>query len=216
MWRGWLEHIAGRVKDLPTISLAYLEPEDLSNRAPRLRISWDADRLGITGTEVVARLDAGTPRILLNGSGTRPDHMASSLSIMPYMMDPGEEVIIADAIHAALTNPGTHASPVMPSGPPARLAGNWLVTVQYARGAGRQHFTITQDGGTLNGQHKGEIYQGDLSGTVHGDQVVLKSRMPVGGNAIAWTFTGTASGNILSGDVDMGEYGPASFTAHRG
>jgi hypothetical protein len=39
--------------------------------------------------------------------------------------------------------------------------------------------------------------------------------MPVGGNAIAWTFTGTASGDALSGAVDMGEYGPASFTAHR-
>jgi uncharacterized pyridoxal phosphate-dependent enzyme len=215
MWRGWLDHIAARVKGLATVRVEYLEPEDLSNRAPRLRILWDANRLGITGTEVAARLDAGTPRILLNGSGSRPDHMASSLTIMPYMMDPGEEVIIADAIHAALTNPGTYASPAVPSGAPARLAGSWLVTVQYARGTGQQHFTITQDGSVLKGQHKGEIYQGDLGGTVHGDQVVLKSRMPVGGNAIAWTFTGTASGDALSGAVDMGEYGPASFTAHR-
>ena len=51
MWRGWLDHIAGRIKDLPTVHFAYLQPEDLSNRATRLRIHWDAGKLGITGTE---------------------------------------------------------------------------------------------------------------------------------------------------------------------
>ncbi|MBN9587939.1 MAG: Cys/Met metabolism pyridoxal-phosphate-dependent protein [Alphaproteobacteria bacterium 64-11] len=216
MWRSWLDHIAGRVKDLPTVQLEYLQPQDLSNRATRLRIHWDANRLGITGSEVEARLDAGTPRILVeNGTGSRPGEMASTLTIMPYMMDPGEEAIVADAIHAALTNPGSHATPTAPSGAPAPVAGDWLVTVQYQRGTGEQRFVIRQDGSTLTGHHKGEIYEGDLSGTVHADQVVLKSHTPVGGNTIAWTFTGNAGANSLAGTVDMGEYGPASFTARR-
>ncbi|MCP5411326.1 MAG: PLP-dependent transferase [Alphaproteobacteria bacterium] len=216
MWRGWLDHIAGRVKDLPSVRFEYLEPEDLSNKAPRLKIHWDGARLGITGTEVEARLDAGTPRIFLQGgTGTRPDAMNSTLTIMPYMMDPGEEVIVANAIHAVLTNPGSHENPVVPSGAPADIAGDWLVTVRYGRGTGEQHFTIRQQGNAVSGHHKGELYAGELGGTVHADQVTLTSRTPVGGNTIHWTFSGTAKNGALSGMVDMGEYGPAEFSARR-
>ena len=124
MWRGWLRTIEALLKPLPSTSFDYLEPNDLSNKATRLRIKWDANVLKITGTEVVARLDAGTPRILVEGgTGRRPDQMASTLTIMPYMMDPGEDRIIADAIHAALTNPGHFDNPVVPSGPAASVGG---------------------------------------------------------------------------------------------
>ena len=60
-------NIEARLKPLPSTSFEYLEPEDLSNKAPRLRIHWDANVLKITGTELVARLDAGTPRIVIDG-----------------------------------------------------------------------------------------------------------------------------------------------------
>jgi hypothetical protein len=39
--------------------------------------------------------------------------------------------------------------------------------------------------------------------------------MPVGGNAIRWTFEGSVRGNSMSGTANMGEYGPATFTAVR-
>ena len=58
--RSWLETIEARMKPLPSTGFEYLEPEDLSNKSPRLRISWDANVLKITGAELVARLDAGT------------------------------------------------------------------------------------------------------------------------------------------------------------
>src|SRR5471032_437522 len=136
MWRGWLQNIEARLKPLPSTSFEYIEPNDLSNKAPQLRIHWDANVLKITGTELVARLDAGTPRILVGGgTGQRPDRMASTLTIMPYMMDPGEDRIIADAIHAALTNPGHFDNPpALPSGAPAAVGGAWAVTVTYPRG----------------------------------------------------------------------------------
>jgi hypothetical protein len=50
---------------------------------------------------------------------------------------------------------------------------------------------------------------------VHGDQIELRSVMEVPGNPIHWTFTGSLQENMLSGIVDMGEYGPASWTAIR-
>ena len=39
--------------------------------------------------------------------------------------------------------------------------------------------------------------------------------MDVPGNAIHWTFTGTHQGDRMSGTADMGEYGPARWTATR-
>ena len=216
MWRGWMQTIENRLKALPSTSFEYLEPEDLSNKATRLRVKWDAKVLGITGTELVARLDAGSPRILIDaGTGRRPDQMASSVIIMPYMMDPGEDRIIAEAMHAALTNPGHFENPPVPGGTPAAIAGNWAVTVQYMLGRGEQKFTIEQSGADIAGLHHGELYRGTLQGRVRGNQVELRTVMEVPGNPIHWTFTGTAQGNAMSGAANMGEYGPATWTAVR-
>jgi hypothetical protein len=192
------------------------KPADLSNKSTRLRIHWDASKLGITGTEVVARLDAGTPRIRVeSGTGTRPGQMDSALTIMPYMMDPGEDRIVADVLYAIMRNPGAIADVAVPKGAPASLQGNWAVTVKYLRGEGHQHFALSQSGGTLTGTHKGEIYQGVVTGEVRGETVELHSHMPVSGSAIAWSFKGAVHGDTMSGTMDMGEYGPASWTAVR-
>jgi len=215
-WLSWLQHIEARVKGLPSVTTEYLQPEDLSNKAPMLRILWDATQLKITGTELVARLDAGSPRILVDGgTGVRPDKMASSLTIMPYMMDPGEDKIVADAIYEGLTKPGHYDDPIIPSGTPAQIEGNWAVTVQYSRGVGEQRFTLSQSGNTLTGTQHGELYQAEVKGSIHATQVELHSVMAVSGNVIPWTFKGTVEGSGMSGAVHLGEYGDASWKAIR-
>jgi hypothetical protein len=214
MWRAWMQTVETRLRPVSGLTFEYLEPEGLSNRATRLRIHWDAGEIGITGTEMEAMLNAGTPRIMTEpASGRRPDMMASTLTLMPYMMDKGEDRILADALFKAFTNPGHHANPVVPTGTPAALAGNWAVRIQYVRDIGEQHFTLHQDGNALTGDQKGELYNATLKGNVHGDQVELHSVMPVSGNHIVWTFKGTVTGNAISGSVDMGEFGPATWTA---
>ena len=215
-WLSWLQHIEGRVKGLPSVTTEYLQPEDLSNRAPRLRINWDANQLKITGTELVERLDKGTPRILVDGgTGRRPDKMDSSLTIMPYMMAVGEEKIVADAIYEGLTHPGHYENPVIPQGAPVQIAGNWAVEIKYIRGIGEQKFTLQQDGDRVTGTQQGEIYKADLKGRVQADHIELTSDMAVPGNSIFWTFRGVVFGNNASGTVHMGEYGDATWIAVR-
>jgi seryl-tRNA(Sec) selenium transferase len=215
MWRGWLKTIEARLKPLASTSFEYLEPDDLSNRATRLRIKWDANVLKITGTELVARLDAGTPRILVEGgAGRRPDQMASSLTIMPYMMDPGEDRIIADAIHALLTNPGHFDNPPpLPTGAPAPIGGAWDVTINYPRGEATHRLTLVQNGDAITGQHKGEIFTGTVRGTVRAGTVELRSTMVNPGNNFSYAFRGVFNGERMGGTVDMGEYGPAAWSA---
>jgi uncharacterized pyridoxal phosphate-dependent enzyme len=215
-WRSWLEHIESHVKSFPSVTTEYLQPEDLSNRAPRLAIRWDASKLGITGSELVEHLDKGTPRILVEGGeGRRPDHMASSIAIMPYMMAAGEERIVADTLYEIFTRPGHYENPVIPEGTPAPIAGNWSVAIKYLRGTGEQHFTLEQEGNTLTGSQAGEVYNASLKGVVHANQVELRSQMEVPGNTIPWTFRGVLAGNSISGTVHMGEYGGATWTAVR-
>jgi seryl-tRNA(Sec) selenium transferase len=215
-WRSWLKNIEARLKPLPSTSFDYLEPEDLSNRAPELRINWDANVLKITGTELTAHLDAGTPRILVGGSrGSRPDMMNSSVTIMPYMMESGEDRIIANAIYEALTKPGHYENPVIPTGAPASVQGSWAVTIQYPRGIGEQKFTLEQTGNDLTGTQNGEIYNATFKGTIHANQIELHSNMEVGGNSIPWNFKGDVDGSNIAGIVHMGEYGDATWKASR-
>ncbi|MGA9133282.1 MAG: PLP-dependent transferase [Terracidiphilus sp.] len=216
-WRLWLSYIESRISTFPSVTTEYLEPEDLSNRAPRLAIRWDANQLLITGTELAERLDKGIPRILIaEPAGRRPEHMASSIIIMPYMMAPGEAQIVADALVEIFRHPGHYENPPIPQGTLAEVAGTWDVEVKFIRGTGHQRFTLQQSGDVLTGSQTGEVYQASLQGSVKADQVELRSEMSVPGNTIPWSFTGSAKGDSMTGNVSMGEYGAASWTAIRG
>ena len=65
------------------------------------------------------------------------------------------------------------------------------------------------------GSHEGWAYQGDLFGEVDGNHVRLHSSLPADGNRLSYTFTGTLSGNEMSGGVEIGEYGAARWRARR-
>ena len=212
-WMRWLRVIEDRVKSLPSVTTEYLQPEDLSNKAPQLRVRWDATQLKITGTEMVARLDAGTPRILINGSGTRPDAMASAATIMPYMMQAHDAQLIADALYEGLTKPARYTDPMVPQGAAAEVSGRWLTTITYQRGEAEQHFELVQSGHEVKGMLQGEIYTAALTGSVHGSEVMLHGEMPASGYTISWHFAGAVTGGAMSGRVNLGEYGEAEWKA---
>lgn len=214
-WLEWDNYIAAAVKDIPSVVTEVKMPDaDLSNRAPTLSIKWDAAKVGITGTELVEKLDKGTPRILVEGGhGSRPDKMASSVGIMPYMMQPGDYKIVAETISKYLRNPGHYENPPVYSGSPADMAGTWNVTIQYIRGVGEQRFMLKQDGNRISGEQKGEIFNATLEGKADANHVTLSSVMPAYGYEVNFVFTGVVSGSSYSGEVKLGEYGAATFTA---
>ena len=214
-WLAWDQSIADSLKGIPSLTTEVEMPTaDLSNRAPLLHVKWDGTKVGITGTELVAKMDAGTPRVLvMGGEGKRPDEMASSITIMPYMMQPGDAKIVADTLSQALRNPGQHANSPVPSGPTAEIAGTWNVTIQYHKGVGHQQFVLQQNDVSLTGDQKGEIFNAQLKGKVQADHVQLNSVMHANGYQVPFHFTGVVSGAAMSGDVKMGEYGAATFTA---
>ncbi len=214
-WLAWDQHIADALKGIPSLTARIQMPtDDLSNRAPTVEIEWDAAKVGMTGSELVKKLDEGTPRILVaGGSGKRPDSMRSAISIMPYMMQPGDYKVVADALSKHLRNPGTFENPATSSAPDANIAGTWNVTIDYSVGTGKQQLTLQQTGNAITGKQAGEIFSTEMRGKVQGDHVELRSSMPANGSTINFTFSGAVSGGTYSGDVTLGEYGVAKFKA---
>jgi hypothetical protein len=82
------------------------------------------------------------------------------------------------------------------------------------RGVGKQQFVLLQNGTELSGEHNGEIYKANLDGKVNADHVTLKSVLSVPGDqSVPFIFTGVVADGTFSGDVKLGEYGVATFTA---
>jgi seryl-tRNA(Sec) selenium transferase len=215
-WQGWLDQISTTVKKVNGVTTRVSDPEGLSNKTPMLHIEWDANDVGITGTEVAKLLLDGEPRIVLaGGSGTRPTSMKSSASVTPYMMMPGDDKIVAERLHAVLSSPPKFENPVVPQGEPASIAGQWEAEITFLRGSATHTLLLEQHGQDLVGTHQGEFVSGDLNGTVAANQVHFRSRQRIQGQHLSYDFTGTVEGDKMSGSVNMGEYGEAHWTAQR-
>ena len=93
-WEGYLRTITDAISEFPSIQSEVRQP-GRSNVAPVLHISWDMSAINIEPNDVVQRLSEGEPRIEMGGG-------ADGLSIMPYMMEPGEDALVADRLREIL------------------------------------------------------------------------------------------------------------------
>jgi len=217
LWQSWLDGIATNVKRVPGVTTRIEQPEGLSNKTPILRIEWDAAKLGITGEEVRDHLLDSEPRIVLGSAhGRRPDQMASGVSITPYMLMPGDDKIVSDRLHLTLSKPPQiDAPPEPPKGDPATVGGQWQIELQFARGSALHTVVFEQNGADLVGTHHGEYGMGDLQGKLHADQIRFRSSQRIEGQILSYDFKGNVDGDKMGGDVGLGEYGSARWTAQR-
>jgi L-seryl-tRNA(Ser) seleniumtransferase len=215
-WENWIQTIADRVSTVDGVTTQVLQPEGLSNNAPRLRISWDGEQLGLSGAEAEKMLLEGDPRIILGGSSgnTRMGSKDSSLTIMPYMMMPGDAKIVSERIHAVLSKPQKVSRPPK-AAPSVNVAGQWDVELQFILGKAAHGFVFEQRGEDLVGTHTGEFLGGDVRGSVEGNEIWVRSSHRYEGTRIGYEFVGTVSGDTITGTVDLNEYGQARFTAKR-
>jgi L-seryl-tRNA(Ser) seleniumtransferase len=219
-WESWLAHVAERVSTLPGVRTGVVEPESLSNNAPRLRISWETCRFGIGGSDVFDLLLAGEPRIILAGARGRfqdcPESASDSwVEIMPWMMEPGQDGIVADRLHGLLSRPPHIAKVQRPTSAPEPVQGSWEVDLRFVHGLDTHLLFFEQDTHKLTGRHIGRTLEGALRGEIYGDQIEFRSSQRYEGARLQFDFKGKVSGNSMEGTVELGEYGPADWTAHR-
>ena len=106
-YRRRAEHIAKQVSSLPTIQTQIFIPE-VANHVPHLLITYDQNRIKITGREVKEKMREGKPRIELNPStGGGPASAGlpggpNTVVVGVWMLQPGEEVVVAKRLREVL------------------------------------------------------------------------------------------------------------------
>ena len=101
------------------------------------------------------------------------------------------------------------------SSPSVNISGHWDVDIEFYSSKSRHTIFLEQDGNWIKGSHKGDFSLRDMVGTIDGDQIKLSSSDRHVADNILFVFSGTVAGNALSGEIYMGEYIRAKFTAMR-
>ena len=101
------ERIAKHVNNLPTVQTRIFIPE-VANHVPHLLITYDQNRIKITGREVMQKMRAGKPRIELNPStGGAPASAGlpsgpNTIVVGVWMLQPGQDVVVAKRLREVL------------------------------------------------------------------------------------------------------------------
>ncbi len=107
-YRKRAERIAQQLKNIPTVQTQIFIPAVAANHVPHLLITYDQNRVKITGAEVMQKMREGKPRIELNPStGGAPASAglpggANTIVVGVWMMQPGEDLIVAKRLREVL------------------------------------------------------------------------------------------------------------------
>jgi len=90
-WQQRLDTVSRQITKIPGVSTSFFTP-DIANHVPHMQITWDA-KISLTPQQVSQTLRAGQPSIVIGGGEGRP-----GLAMCSFMLQPGEEQIIADQL----------------------------------------------------------------------------------------------------------------------
>jgi L-seryl-tRNA(Ser) seleniumtransferase len=216
-WTSWLDHVARRVSTIDGVTTEVVQPIGLSNRMPSLKVWWDRKRFGLAGEAVARTLFDSDPRVSLFPARSETGRALTGVQVNPYMMAPGDEKVVADRLYALLTSPPRKdAAADPPAAPTSDVSGQWDVRIEFAAGGSSHTLNLRQRGNEIDGAHRGDFVSRDLTGTIDGDSVRIRSAYTEQhGDALNYTFTGTVTGDEMAGALDMGEYLGGRWTARR-
>lgn len=206
-WEGTLKCIQDALADVPTVCTEVVQP-GRSNVAPTLSIWWDEDVLKITPREVQKELSDGDPRIEMPMG-------RQGLSVMPYMMESGEERIVARRLREILGEARGGEEDTEEPGPSANVAGQWKISTQYLLGESQHSVVLEQEGKQLSGCYRSQFSEAELEGTVRGNEVWIQTAIWHEASVIRYDYVGQVEGDTMRGTVGLGEYWTAEWTAQR-
>jgi uncharacterized pyridoxal phosphate-dependent enzyme len=89
-WWRRLDAVSGEVNRVAGVSTAFSVP-DVANHVPHMQINWDPRRVALTPQDAFKELKSGKPSIVI-------DRTANGLGMNSFMLQPGEEKIIAERL----------------------------------------------------------------------------------------------------------------------
>ena len=221
-WAGWVDEIAASVGRVPGVKTHVERFEGIMEREPligikwdskpRLEISWDSKKLGITGDEVYKRLYSEEPRIVLrSASGDGRGSGESSVAVVPMYMQRGDANVVAQRLYSLLSDPPKSNRGW--GGSSSSVTGRWDLRIDFAYGNADHKLFFEQDGADLTGEHRGERTHGELFGWVDGNRVLFRDTHQYEGGSFEYRFEGSITDDSMQGEVDLGEYGMAGWSA---
>ena len=101
------DRIAKHLSSIPTVQTQIFIPE-VANHVPHLLITYDQNRIKISGAEVMQRMREGKPRIELNPSTGGASASAglpggpNTIVVGVWMLQPGEDMVVAKRLREVL------------------------------------------------------------------------------------------------------------------
>src|SRR6476661_6642215 len=107
-YRKRAERIADQLKNIPTLQTQVFIPAVAANHVPHLLITYDQNRVKISGAEVMQKMRDGKPRIELNPStGGAPASAGlpggpNTVVVGVWMLQAGEDMVVAKRLREVL------------------------------------------------------------------------------------------------------------------
>ncbi|HKS58825.1 MAG TPA: hypothetical protein VJS12_26275 [Steroidobacteraceae bacterium] len=128
-------------------------------------------------------------------------------------------VAVASIAAACSMTPTQQTAP--PTPPPAAAAkvtdvsGTWELNVESPMGSRASDAIFTQTGETLGGKMVSPRGETPLTGTISGESLKFGINVNVQGQNLQIDYTGTVTGDTMSGTVVFGSFGDGKFTGKR-
>jgi len=221
-WTSYLQEISDAVSQVPGVRTTMHKAEGASP-FPTMIIEWEPAQVGITAGDVYRQLLDGEPRIMSHATGD-----GYSFNVRPPSIRPGDQTLAGRRIAEVLRSAPKAVQKKTVAPASGDVAGRWDVDVQYTRGTARHKLFLITSGNRVEGSHLGRRLQGNITGTIEGDRVRLRSSLPTEGTQLTYRFEGRlqgpstpgqagslGTGQTMEGEVSLGEYGKARWSARR-
>lgn len=120
---------------------------------------------------------------------------------------------IAAACSTALFKEATPAPPTAPQA--ASVTGTWELNVESLMGSRTSDALLTQAGEQLSGKMVSPRGEVPLTGTIKGNAVAFELNVNVQGQDLQIDYSGTVTGDTMSGTVVFGSFGDGKWTGRR-
>lgn len=215
-WTSWLEYIASKLKNIKGVTTEIQQPRGRSNPSPDLKVRWDNSIIPLSGYDAENLLWDDSPRVAVSGAGSFlpfPPNMQPYIVINSSQLEAGEEKIIAERVFKVLSNPPVMSKNIV--SPAFNVTGEWDLEMIFVASNVKQKFMLNQQGNDLTGIHSASYASRDLTGSLSGDNIMIRSSYTTQGVRLNFEFTGILKDKEMEGQVSMGEYGTARWKAKR-
>jgi L-seryl-tRNA(Ser) seleniumtransferase len=209
LWRSWYKEITAEITKVSGVTTSVNQPASAANY-PTLNVEWDSKKIGLTSGDLGKLLLDGNPRIQTHAGGD-----GHKFLLRPCAMYEGEHKLVAARLHEIFSNAPGEKKPTPMKAPTVTIDGHWDIDIQFSMGSTNHDVFFATQGNKVTGQYTGRITEKPVTGTVSGNEVKFTGGGKVEATALSYAFTGHVQGDHMSGEVSLGEYGPARWTAKR-